>query len=142
ILGISYCNALNFVERYLVGRPVVELGCLRRLVGRDLLGLLDGPPRLQVGGDAGRPERVVADAWRESGGDGPALDYVERVVPAEGLGRERFAPASDRAEEGSLRIPGGACGLQVGVEVRLGVVVGGHLVGLPALLVEPEPPAL
>ena len=49
---------------------------------------------------------------------------------------------SDGAEERPLPVAGDARGLDVGVEVRLGVVVGGQLVELAALLVEPEPPPL
>ena len=45
----------------------------------------------------------------------------------------------DGAEEGGFLLAGDACGLEVGVEVLLGVVVGGHLVPLAALLVQAEP---
>src|SRR4051812_11965768 len=60
--SISDGNPLNLIERYLVARAVVELRRLRRLVGRDLLGLFDGPPGFEIGRDAGGPKRVATNS--------------------------------------------------------------------------------
>ena len=51
------------------------------------LANVDGPARLEVGGDAGGPEGVAADPLGEPRGDGPPLYHSQGVVPAEGLGR-------------------------------------------------------
>ncbi len=56
-------NLLYLVERDLVVGAVIELGGLRGFVVGDLLGLLDGAAVLEVGGDAGGPEGVVADRF-------------------------------------------------------------------------------
>src|SRR5690349_9318009 len=76
-------NPLDFVERNLVAGAVVELGRLGALVGRNLLGLLDGPARFEVGGDAGGPERMATNPGGEPRGEGPPLYHSQGVVPAE-----------------------------------------------------------
>ena len=48
----SYRNPLDLVEADLVGGAIVEFGRPRRLVGRDLLGVLQRAAVLEVGGDA------------------------------------------------------------------------------------------
>src|SRR3954454_22832198 len=70
-------NPLDFVEGNLVAGAVIELGGLGRLVGGNLLGLLDGAAGFEVGGDAGGPERVAANPRREPGGGGPPLNHVQ-----------------------------------------------------------------
>lgn len=105
-------------------------------MGGDLLGLLDGSAVFEVGGDAGGPEGVVADAGGEAGGDGPALDHVEGVATAERKAGDEAGLARDGAEEEGFRLLGDAGGLEIGVQVFLGEVVGGQLVEFSALLVE------
>src|SRR5436305_1715456 len=83
VAAASNGNPLDFVERNLVAGAVVELGGLGALVGRNLLGLLDGPARFEVGGDAGGPEGVAADPLGEPGCDGPPLYHSQGVVPPE-----------------------------------------------------------
>src|SRR4051794_12949549 len=138
----SDANPLDFVERNLVAGAVIELGGLGRLVGGNLLGLLDGAAGFEVGGDAGGPERVAADPRREPGGGGPPLYHVQGVVAAERRPIEGPGLPVGRPEERPLWVACDACRLDVGIQVGFRVVVGGHLVELAALLVEAEPPPL
>ena len=56
------------------------------------------------------------------------------------IGRSVSLPvAVDGAEEGAFLLAGDACRRDIGVQVILGVVVGGHLVPLAAFLVQAEP---
>ena len=59
---VSNPNLLHLAGRDVVGAAVVELGGARRGVGRYLLRVFEQPVVLQIGGDAGREERVVTDA--------------------------------------------------------------------------------
>ena len=90
---------------------------------------------------------VARKVWQQIRSGSPAatarrFTMAQGVVPAEGPVVSVPDFAGDGAEERPLPVAGDARGLDVGVEVRLGVVVGGHLVELAALLVEAEPPPL
>ena len=61
-----------------------------------------------------------------------ALRAIKRAVG------QRPVPV-DRAEEGAFLLGGDACRCEIGIHVIGGVVVGGHLVPLAALLMQPEP---
>jgi len=60
-------DALNLIQADLIAGVVVEFGRLGRLMGRDLLGVLQGAPVEQVGSDAGGPEGVATDVVRQPG---------------------------------------------------------------------------
>src|SRR6266446_185007 len=77
---------------------------------------------------------------RASWPQGRGVDHSEGVV-ASHRGVGQLPTAGQRAEEGAFLLVGDACGFEVGVHVRLGVVVGGNLVAFAAFLVEPEPPS-
>src|ERR1700691_474232 len=66
---------LHLVERHFLGAPIVELRRPRAGVVRPLRGLLKRPAVLEVGGDAGRPKRVVPDLGRDVGRFGAPLDH-------------------------------------------------------------------
>src|SRR5882724_6546924 len=63
--GRSNQNPLDLIEGDGIPGAVIELGGARRFVGGDRLGVLDGAAVLQIRGDAGGPERMVADAGRQ-----------------------------------------------------------------------------
>src|SRR4051794_38341514 len=86
------------------------------------LANVDGAAGLQVGGDAGGPERMAADPRREAGGDGPPLYHGQGIVPAERPVRELAGFPEHGAEQRPLPVGGDARGLDVGVEISLGVV--------------------
>src|ERR1039458_6663422 len=77
----SDSNPLNFIQRDLVARAVVELGGSWRLVGGDRLGVLDRTSVLQVRGDAGGPEGVATGGSGESRSQGAAFNHTEHVGP-------------------------------------------------------------
>ncbi len=52
-------NTINFLQRDVVGRAVVEFGRARRLVGRDVGGRFERTSVLQIDGDSGGAEAVV-----------------------------------------------------------------------------------
>src|SRR5919109_1598664 len=78
--GRSNQNPLDLVEGDGIAGAVVELGGARRLVRGDRLGVLNGAPVLEVGGDAGRPEPMAADARRQVRPPPPPLDHADDVV--------------------------------------------------------------
>ncbi len=86
-------DSLDLIERGLIARSILELGCLRALIAGDGLGILDGGPVRQVGGDAGGPEGMAASPGRECSGDRSSLDHVEGVVAAEGPTGQFPAPS-------------------------------------------------
>lgn len=93
------------------------------------VGLLDDPRR---------PKRVRANVWGHTGGDRPAFDHPQGVVPVHRI-RRQIAAAADGAEEGSGRFVVQTRRVHVLHQVRLGVVVQWHFVVPPTLLVEPHP---
>src|SRR5271167_1249230 len=64
----------HLVERHLLGAPVIELRRPRARMVRHLRGALQRPAVLEVGGDAHRPKRVVADLGGDLGCPRPPLD--------------------------------------------------------------------
>jgi hypothetical protein len=132
-------DTLYFVERDLIAGAVIELRGLGRFVVGDGLGVFDGPAVLQVGGNAGRPERVVADGVRQSSGPGPPLDHVEGVPGVNRAVSQYLLPAAYAAEQGAFLLGGDACRCQIGIDVIGGVVMGGHFMPLAAFLMEPKP---
>ena len=105
----------------------------------DLLGVLDGAAAFEVGGDAGGPEGVVADVFGQADGLGPAFDHPQGVVAVASAGRSACGARSMERKRGVFFCAGDACGVEIGIEVILGVVVGGHLVPLAAFLMQAEP---
>jgi hypothetical protein len=59
--GRSNRNLLDFIERDFARAPVVELCGARRGVVGERLGVFESALVLEVGGDAGRAEGVIAD---------------------------------------------------------------------------------
>ncbi len=109
----------------------------------DLLGVLECPAVLEVGGDAGGAERVVADRGFDSGSCGPSADHP----PGVSLGHRRTGkrPSSfdgDGTEKGAFLIFPEVGGGEVSVEILLEGVVGGDVVALPTFFVESQPRAL
>ena len=61
-------NLLDFIERDLVVCAVVELGGTRALVGGHGLSVLERAAIVEIGGDAGGAEGVIADRRGNGGG--------------------------------------------------------------------------
>lgn len=132
---------INFLQRDIVGRPVVELGRARRLVGRDVGGRFERAAVFQVHGDAGSAEAVVGDAAFEAGRLGTALDDTEGVDAAHALDGELVGATARGAEEGRFWVLLQAGRRDVGVEVHFSLVVAGDFMEFSALFMEPQPSA-
>ncbi len=63
-------DLLDLVERHVVGTTIVELGGARRGVTGNVRCPFDGAAVLEIRGDAGRAETVIADACRDSSAPG------------------------------------------------------------------------
>jgi hypothetical protein len=85
---------------------------------------------------------MVPDPLREPRSDGPALDHVEGAALVESRRSELAAAPGDAAKERPLLVTRDTRRGEVGIDLGLGIVMGGQLVKLPHLLVEPEPPTL
>ena len=96
---------------------------------------------LQVGGNAGRPERMVSDPGFDAGAARPPLDHAVGVLLPQGLAGEHARLAHRRLEQRRVRISRDAGGGDVFVEVLLQTVVTGNLMLLAAFLVQAHPAA-
>ena len=110
-------------------------------MGGDGLGVLDTAAVEQVGGDARGPEGVAVGGDAEFGLAHPPLDHAEDIHAAHAVLAEVSVPPHRAPQRGSLLISNPSH-LEVGIEIGLGVVVGGDLVELAPLFVETQPPAL
>ena len=132
-------NPFNFIQRDLFLQAIVELGGAGGLVPRDPGRDLEVAAVSEVLGDPGAAEAVGADLGGESRLSGAALDHLERTQARHRPVLEGIAPPGLAApEEGPAAVFADAGGLEVGVDVFLGRMVGGDDVVPPALLVEPE----
>lgn len=112
---LSNQDALDFVQVNLVGAPVVELrGAGRGVVG-DGGGAFERTAVLEVGGDAGGPEGVVADLRGDVGRLGPPLHHRIGVGGGEGGPGQFGRPTPDRPKQRPVAVPGDAGPIQVGV---------------------------
>ena len=104
---------------------------------------LELPAILQVGGDAGRPEAVVANGAADARGLGAPADHrpggFARHRPV--AKRPPLHPARHGTEQRSFTVAGDPRRLDIGIEITLEQVVAGHVVALAALLVQPQPHA-
>src|SRR3954469_2504619 len=75
----SEANSLHFVLRKAFLGAVIELGRSRALVCRHFLRVLERAAVREIGGDAGRPERVTADRFGDAGRRGAASDHAPGI---------------------------------------------------------------
>ena len=80
-------NALDLVERDLIGPPVIELRRASRGVVGHLRGLLQLATILQIGGDPGAVEGVIADGRLDAGlsGTTPTAEDSDSELTNEAL---------------------------------------------------------
>jgi len=134
-------DPLDFVKRDLIAGAVVELGSPPRFVGRDRLGIFDRASVLQVGCDPRGSKSVAANSLRKACLPSPSLHHAKGVAPRHAT-RGNVPVPIDRAEEGRLLVFCDASGLDIAIQIRLGVVAGRDDVLFAAFLVEPKPRAL
>lgn len=80
-------HALHFVQRHVIGPAIVELSGARRAMVRHRRGRLQGATVLQIGGDPGRAETVIADRRADPGRRRAPAHHRERI----GLGQGGIA---------------------------------------------------
>ena len=136
----SDSNSLDFVERDVVIRSVVEFCRARGGVRGDGLCAVDASAVFEIGDDTSRSKRVAARALGETCELCTSLHHAEHVVSRDGRACE-LPPAVDGLKERCLVVGEMGCS-NIRVEVGLGVVVRRHLMLLSTLLVEPKRKAL
>ena len=106
----------------------------------DSLGRLQLAAILHEGGDAGRPEGVIADLCFDLRGLGSALDHpVSVLLPHRSFGEISASAARDRPKEGTFRLAADLGGGDVLIEKLLQTVMAGDGVLFAAFLVELHP---
>ena len=102
----------------------------------DVLCGLERALVLEVRGDIGRTERVIADPGFYAGVRVAPLNHPVSVLLPQGVARKRAGLAGRRAEQRPVRVAGDAGGGDLFVEVLFQIVVTKNLVLLAAVLVE------
>ena len=97
-------NPFDFIERNLILPAVIEFRRPGGLVVGDVLRRFELAIVLQVGGDAGRAERVVADLGLDAGGPGAPLNHPVGVLLPHRVPGESAGLAGRRPEEGLVRV--------------------------------------
>jgi hypothetical protein len=133
-------NAFHFIQADLFLAPVVKLCRPRRLVVGDLLGRFQLAAVLHVGGDAGRPEGVIANLRFDLRSLRPALDHpVSVLLPHRSFGELPASAARDRPKQGTVRLAADLGGGDVFIEELLQTVMAGDGVFFAAFLMELHP---
>ena len=89
---------------------VVEHGGAGGLVVGDVLRRFRGTVVVEVGGDTGGAEGVVADAGQDAGGSGPPLNNAVGVLLPQGLGGEQAGAVGGDPEKRPVKVLGDASG--------------------------------
>jgi hypothetical protein len=108
-------DSLDLIEADLVAPAVIELRRARTGVVGHGCCVFECAAILQVGGDAGGAEGVVANLRRYAGRRGAALDHGIGIGLGQGSARQLPRTAAYRPEERPLRILGDAGTVQIGV---------------------------
>ena len=132
-------NSLDLIETHLIAPAIVELRRARRGVIRHRGGLFERPAVLEIGGDARRPEVVVAELGCDAGCRRAPADHRVGVCLLQHRPGEHAGAPADRAEQWPLGIVAQARAVEIGNEVFIEVVVARHRVPLAALLPQPHP---
>ncbi len=137
-------HPLDLVERNFLGAAVVKLRRARRGMVRHLRGAFERTAVLEVGRDARRAERVVADLRGDAGGSGTPLNHLIGVCLGQGVAGELAGRAAVGLEQERLRVVRKARAGEILMQVGFEIVMAGHGMLLAALLVQahPEPTVL
>src|SRR4051794_39294899 len=98
------------------------------------------PAVLEVVRDSRRPKRVAPDRGLDACVLRPPTNHVPGIRGEQRVPGEHSRPSSGRAKERPLLVVGDTRRLDVGIKVLFEAVVGRHLVKLPPLLVQANPP--
>ena len=131
--GHSNQDSLDLIEAHVITSPVIEPRCARALVVGDFLGVFERAAVLQIGRDAGGSECVAPDGGGELRSNGAAFDHGENVEAMQAL-RAENATGREGSKEGTLSIGFYECGVQIRVEVFLGLVMSRDIMELATFL--------
>jgi hypothetical protein len=129
-------HSLHLVERHVLGAPIIELRRPRAGMVRHLRRLLKRTAVFEVGGDARRPKRVVANLGRDLGRPRAPLNHSIGVSLGQGIAGEPAGRAAVGLEQKRLRIAREPRAVDIRVEVGFEIVVTRHGVLLAALLMQ------
>ena len=104
----------------------------------DSLGVLQHSAVLEIGCDAGRSERVAADGRWQANLPSTSLDHRENFQAMNAASAE-LAMSVEGSKEGSVTVAFDQSGVEVRIDVFLGLVVSRNVVELAAFFVESEP---
>jgi hypothetical protein len=121
---LSNRDPLNLIERDLVTGPIVQLCRARAFLRGHGLGVFDRAARLEIGGDAGRPEDVAPELARL--GRAPSDHLVGIDAMHRPVGQDSCS-ARCRAEEGGLVVIADTGHGEIFIEEVLELVVRRHL---------------
>jgi hypothetical protein len=110
-LIIKFCsnqNTFHLIKRNLIAGAVIKLCGLWAFVIGDLLGMLDAAAVFEVGGDAGCPEGVIANAVGQANGFRTSFNHIQCVACIKRAAAQRAMPVN-RAEEGAFLFCGDTC---------------------------------
>jgi len=128
-------NPLDLVERNFIISPVIELGCPRRFVVRDLLRDLEFTAVFQIRGDAGCTESMIANPRFDAGRFRAPADDAVGVLLEEGIGGKLASLAAGTAEEIAVDVIGDAGRFDIIVQTLIETMMAGNVVLLAAFFV-------
>jgi len=128
-------NPLDLVERNFIISPVIELGCPRRFVVRDLLRDLEFTAVFQIRGDAGCTESMIANPRFDAGRFRAPADDAVGVLLEEGIGCELAGLAAGGTEEIAVDVIGDTGRFDVIVQTLIETMMTGNVVLLAAFFV-------
>src|SRR3546814_20619925 len=98
-------HPFNLIERHVIGPPIVELGRARGAMVRHRPGRLQRAAVLQVSGNPGRAERMVADRRSDIGRHRASAHHRERIGLGQGSVAYPLGPARARTAQRPLALP-------------------------------------
>jgi len=128
-------NPLDLVERNFIISPVIELGCPRRFVVRDLLRDLEFTAVFQIRDDAGCTESMIANPRFDAGRFRAPADDAVGVLLEEGIGCKLAGLAAGGAEEIAVDVIGDAGRFDIIVQTLIETMMTGNVVLLAAFFV-------
>ena len=114
-------NPLDLIEADLVAAAVIELRRSRRGMVRHRGGLFERAAILEIGGDPGRPEAMVAELGSDAGCRGAPADHRIGIRLRQHGVRQLVGAASDRAEQRPLGIVANTRARRMGRDEEEGV---------------------
>ena len=135
---LSNHNPFNFIQRYLIGPPIIETRRAGTFMIGHLLRDFQLAPVPQIFRNARGAKGVVADLRPNADGRRALANHAVGVRLRHGLIREQPRSASHRPKEWALALRE-LRHLDIGVEVLIKIVMAGHRMEFSTFLVQPHP---